>query len=335
MVKDAIRWSLYESLAGAIVLRYHSVADLPTDPADRAVRPANFAQQMEVLRSEYQPVALSSISPASGVRRLPRRAVAVTFDDGYADNLHTVLPVLEMTGVPATMFVTTGYVGAEREFWWDRLEAILLEPGRLPGRLRISEDGFTIDSDLGRDAEYGEGDFERNRQWNWRSAEDPTARHELFRQLQGMLAGLPEVRRERVLASMQDWAGVELPIRPPHRPLSREELKRLAESSLVEIGAHSVFHPDLTALSVDERRAEIKGSKQFLEDSLGSEVRSFAYPFGAAAGCAPLVEEAGFELACTTRPGVVFRRRRPFAVPRLHVGDWNADEFQRRIRTLP
>jgi peptidoglycan/xylan/chitin deacetylase (PgdA/CDA1 family) len=59
--------------------------------------------------------------------RLPANAAAVTFDDGYADNLKAAKPRLQRAGAPATVFIATGYVGERREFWWDELARIILE----------------------------------------------------------------------------------------------------------------------------------------------------------------------------------------------------------------
>ena len=63
---------------------------------------------------------------------VPSAGVVVTFDDGYADNFHNAKPLLERYEIPATVFVTTGYLQDQREFWWDELERILLQPGTLP-----------------------------------------------------------------------------------------------------------------------------------------------------------------------------------------------------------
>ena len=74
-------------------------------------------------------------------RRLPERAVAVTFDDGYADNLEIAAPILAEHGIPATLFVATGLVDADGPPWWDRLASLLLEPARLPSTLALSSGG--------------------------------------------------------------------------------------------------------------------------------------------------------------------------------------------------
>lgn len=108
---------------GALVLLYHRVADLPSDPWSLAVTPRRFAEHLEVLCAMARPVPLRTAAEG----RAPRRAVAVTFDDGYADNLYAAKPLLEFWGVPATVFVTTGGLDDGRELWWDELERVAPE----------------------------------------------------------------------------------------------------------------------------------------------------------------------------------------------------------------
>lgn len=108
---------------GTLVLLYHRVADLPSDPWSLAVTPRHFAEHLEVLCAMARPVPLREAAEG----RAPRRAVAVTFDDGYSDNLYAARPLLERRGVPATVFVTTGGLDDGRELWWDELERIAPE----------------------------------------------------------------------------------------------------------------------------------------------------------------------------------------------------------------
>jgi peptidoglycan/xylan/chitin deacetylase (PgdA/CDA1 family) len=95
------------------VLVYHRIADLDADPMGLAVRPRHWAQQLEVLRSR-------EVAPLEDVvaRRAAAGALAVTFDDGYADNL-----LLREAGIPITVFIATGHVEEGRPFWWDRVTA--------------------------------------------------------------------------------------------------------------------------------------------------------------------------------------------------------------------
>ena len=88
--------------------------------------------------------------------QVPRRAAVITFDDGYADNCTSGLPLLEEFDVSATVFLATGALGKDREFWWDELEKALLRPGRLPEVLTIEVGLHTHDV-----PPWGSGNFER------------------------------------------------------------------------------------------------------------------------------------------------------------------------------
>src|SRR5829696_3251896 len=146
------------------ILLYHRVAELRLDPWFLSVTPRNFAEHLEVLQRYAQPISLERLYQGLLEGGLPERAVAVTFDDGYADNLHDAKPLLARYEVPATVFLATGYIGHEREFWWDELDRILLQPGTLPKALRLSVDGRTHRWELGKAARYGE-ETARQRRW--------------------------------------------------------------------------------------------------------------------------------------------------------------------------
>jgi len=127
----------------------HRVAEPGVDPWSLCVTPQHFAEHLEVLQRETAPISLQKMVQAYKEGNIPARAVAVTFDDGYADNLHSAKPLLEQYNVPATVFVPSGYVGHGREFWWDELERILLQPGPLPERLTLNINGKTYQWELG------------------------------------------------------------------------------------------------------------------------------------------------------------------------------------------
>ncbi len=112
-----------------IVLLYHRVARTPYDPWELCVTPEHFAEHLEVLR-RWRRMRLDQVRTSRWRIRREEPAVAITFDDGYADNLHEAARLLERFDTPATFFISTGYVGSGREFWWDELERILGEDGR-------------------------------------------------------------------------------------------------------------------------------------------------------------------------------------------------------------
>jgi len=94
-----------------IILLYHRVFKATLDPQLLCVTPENFASHMEHLRRNYIVLSLTQLQQMLVEENLPRKAVVVTFDDGYADNLWNAKPILEMYEVPATIFITTGYIG--------------------------------------------------------------------------------------------------------------------------------------------------------------------------------------------------------------------------------
>lgn len=107
----------------SLVLMYHRVASVRPDPWSLCVSPDHFAEHLQVLQNHHR-VRLDQLSPGGWSIR-PQLSVAITFDDGYADNLRDAAPLLDRYDTPATFFVTTGYVGAGQEFWWDELERIV------------------------------------------------------------------------------------------------------------------------------------------------------------------------------------------------------------------
>jgi peptidoglycan/xylan/chitin deacetylase (PgdA/CDA1 family) len=265
---------------------------------------------------------------------LPNRSVVVTFDDGYADNLHNAKPLLERYGIPATVFITTGYVGREREFWWDELERLLLQPGPLPERLSLNINGNAYRWELGEAAYYGEKAFRSHLRWKaWEKS--PSPRHFLYSSLWELLHRVTERERQRVLGELLRWTGAEPVGRPTHRSLSPDEVLALVEGELVEAGAHTVTHSALSALQAASQREEILGSKQSLQEIIGRSVTSFAYPYGRRidydAITVDLVRQAGFACSCSNFSGAVARTTDHLQLPRFQVQDWDGDEFARRL----
>jgi peptidoglycan/xylan/chitin deacetylase (PgdA/CDA1 family) len=319
-----------------LILLYHRIAELRSDPQLLAVTPHNFAQHLEVLRDHGRPVSLPQLKPALQDRRLPRRAIAVTFDDGYADNVDCGKPLLERYEIPATVFVATSYLGTDREFWWDDLERLLLVPGRLPETLRLRIGSTIHEWHLGEASVYSEEDYQRHSDWNVELAHDPSPRHTVYRVLCRLLRRASGAERAAALDELSRVAGATATGRPTHRALSHEGLIRLTEGSVVEVGAHGSTHSVLSALPVAAQRSEIVESKARLEEIAKREVTSFAYPFGGRAdytrATVALVREAGFALSCANTGGLVRPRSDQFQLPRVLVRNWDAESFAGRLR---
>ena len=297
----------------AIVLLYHRIADTEIDPHQLCVSPRHFAEQLTVLKQGYTPLSLPQCVDAMRQGRLPRHVVVITFDDGYADNLHAAKPLLERHEFPATLFITTGQINNPREFWWDELEKVLLLSGPLPQHLELEVNGHT-------------------HHWDIDVASLPARRHELYQTVHKLLRGLPSVQRTATMDALLKWSGAALEARPPYRTLTTEELAVLVKTSLIDIGGHTVTHPLLPEQELAVQREEISGGKIALEQMIGRPVHDFSYPYGFYANpTIELVRQAGYSGACTCIERATRCESDPFQLPRFMVRDWDGDEFTKRL----
>jgi peptidoglycan/xylan/chitin deacetylase (PgdA/CDA1 family) len=330
--RKVLKHTVLQTLQSGVVLLYHRVADLEAGSRSLAVSPRNFAEHLEVLRQSYLPVRLRELRGfARGL--LPRtHPVALTFDDGYADNLRYALPLLEAAGIPATVFIVAGQIGSEEEYWWDDLERILLRTPDLPESLQLTIESRQFSWDLPR---AGHGSDRQGREPSDQPCEPRQAARDDLREL---LRPLSTPARERLLGSLRSWAKVNASGRAHNRALTEEEVVELAKCGLAEVGAHTMTHPLLSMQPIAVQKEEIEASKRTLERILNTRVRSFCYPFGDrgayTSATVRLVEEAGYECACSGFFGRVYRWTDPHQIPRFFVEDWTGDEFARQLNAV-
>ena len=318
-----------------LILLYHRVALSSPDPQLLCVTPAHFGEHLEMLRKYGDPIALRSLLPALQNGQRPLRAIGITFDDGYVDNLHDAKPLLERYDVPATVFVTSGYVGSEKEFWYDDLERLLLQPGILPETLGLKLNGSLHEWELNSAVHYDRDSYRSYAGWNISQKDNPSPRHELYRSLFQTFLPLPDKQRRKLVDDLLIEAGVETSGRPTHRVLSPEEMIQLTDGALVEVGSHTVSHPMLSTLPTAAQAEEISQSKARLEEILGRRVTSFAYPYGGRSNyteeTVAAVRQAGFDCACAAFPGIIGRATDRWQLPRFLVRDWDGQEFAHRL----
>jgi peptidoglycan/xylan/chitin deacetylase (PgdA/CDA1 family) len=310
---------------------YHRIGDDGRDPWYLRVDPGRFDEQLRLLREQYQPVTLQEMVLAAEAGEVPPGAVAITFDDGYGDFFTAATPLLARHGVPATLFVATGFVQHQRPFLWEQLEELFLGSGELPERLDIALDGtrhrWLLDPASATDTENDP---------SWKCSDPPpTARHASFLALAQVLEPMPGGARAAAIQQLESWAGRPATPPPSRRPLTLDQLEGLAENALIEIGCHTVWHPLLPAVSREVQRFEVGASKEWLEGIIGEDVMSFAYPKGAYDEVTKaLVAESGFHSASTIEQEAVTADTDPFAVPRLDVDDTPIEVFEERLDAL-
>jgi peptidoglycan/xylan/chitin deacetylase (PgdA/CDA1 family) len=295
----------------ATVLMYHRVARVGGHDSPLAVAPEHFEAQMAHLRESYNPISLLELARAMRARSIPRGSVVVTFDDGYLDNLENALPVLQRFAIPATIFVATAAARDAGGFWWDELDRMILGQGRLPEKLVIIT---------------AQGKHE------WLVAEG-VPRMPIRREVNAVLRKLSPGDREEAMMQLRRWASNALDDEHERRAMAVTELRRIQQSSLIELGAHTDSHPLLSTLSYEDQYAEIVGGRDILQEMTGRPIRCFAYPYGDYNSVSTgIVAAAGFEIACGTQPGRVTSGTLASAIPRQWIGDWDGAEFRARMQ---
>lgn len=277
------------------ILSYHRVND-EADPFFPSLSTEVFERQMAFVARAYVVLTVEELAQRMRRRALPRNALAITFDDGYRDNLTHAAPILARHGLPATVFLVTGVIGSAEPLWFDRLALAFRHT-------RAAE----WSAPWGERIPLGTG------------SERLTA---LGRAL-GRFKGLAnDERRRRVEDALRALgAGDERPLK--NLMLGWDDVHALAGLG-VTIGAHTVTHPILSRLDPEAARAEIVESASMIEAACGRPPRAFAYPNGRPADYGPtvvgLVREAGFTCAVTTTFGVNTATTPPYELRR--GGPW-------------
>ena len=313
-VKAFSRWVQARLLGGALILGYHRVAHVKRDEYEVCVTPDYFAEQMEALSQYTHPLRLAELVQCLRLGSLPPKSVAVTFDDGYADNLYEAKPVLERYDIPATVFVCTGYQG--REFWWDELDRLIMasRADLAVLRMRVGDKSFGWDQSE-RSTEAG---FD--------------VRRKLRQALYHFLLALDVEEQNQAMDAIRTWSGISSSDSSSARSMSHAELLRLAGGELIEIGAHTRFHPMLPMLSLERQKDEIVAGKEELEEILGRKVDGFSYPNGrATVEVKRIVREAGFGYACTSLQDLVRPASDLHEMTRFWQKDVDGEKFLHKL----
>ena len=309
-----------------LILMYHRVGNEAVDPWGLAVTPTHFGQHMDVLRRTREVVPLTVFVSHLQAETLPANAAVVTFDDGYVDNLTVAKPSLAKAGLPATVFLATGFLNQKDEFWWDELARLILL-GAESTHLAITVRDKTMRFDL--------DDNRSNQSRGWRAWHDGprTLRQEAYLTIWRTLRDLRLEERDTAMAQIRSALAQRLTSTGSGRPMTSAEVRSLVSDGLIAIGAHTVTHPVLTELPASDRIREITESRITCGRLCGSEVHTFAYPFGSVNPAVRAdVVKAAFTCGCSTKDGPAVSGSDIFALPRKHVFNLDGDAFERSLR---
>ena len=288
--RSGILEALDRMLGAGGIVAYHAVTPEPLLTAIHLSLPA-FRAQAEFLAARYRVIPLEEFVRRRVAGQSLRRCVALTFDDAYTGVRDLALPVLERLGLPATVFVASAYSASGKRYWWDRLGWIGLKAEASVARRLIAQ-----------------------------LAGDPAAdQHHILHAVVGQSRGRLTADFEAQLAAAEQ---VIDPV--PLAALDEPGLAELARSPLIEFGCHTVSHPALPYLPVEEQARELRECTEWLEARLPRVRRFVAYPYGLydrttveamrAAGLA-----AGFSLAGRAATS----HFHPFTCPRVGVAEAN------------
>lgn len=299
------------------ILIFHRVLPLPDPLLPDEPDIARYNQIMVWIRDWFNVLPLDEAVARLKSGTLPARAAAITFDDGYADNLLHAVPILKRHDLPATFFIATGFLNGGI-MWNDRI----IEAVRKTNRTSISAKPLGLNSlDVATSAE----------------------KLAALKRLIPAIKHLPPEKRHDMVELVVDACGAIL---PSDLMLTNAQLVELRDSGM-GIGAHTVSHPILTCLKQDAALREIGDSRDHLGSILQQPIPLFAYPngkFGTDYNVehTRMVHSLGFSAAVTTTRGVSRSDTDPFQLPRFTPWDRSrlkyglrlADNFRFRETTV-
>lgn len=289
------------------VVIFHRVLPQPDPLFPGEMHATQFEALCGQLARCFHVLTLRDAMTAMDQGRLPRRALVITFDDGYADNATIALPILRRHGLPATFFVATGFLDGGR-MWNDTV----IEAFRRTTRPSV------VLPDLG----LGELPLQT-----------PADRRAAIDRVLPVVKYMNLADRERALASLQAVLGH--PALPDDLMMTSDQVRQLHQAGM-EIGGHTVRHPILRAISDDEASREIQEGRDHLQALLGAPVESFAYPNGGPdrdfdLRHVSLVRSLGFRQAVSTAAGVVRKGADAHQLPRFSPWDASASAWVARL----
>ncbi len=311
-MRDSVMRAVYSALAPAgaharlSTLIFHRVLATPDPLLPDEPNAEEFEHRMRWLQRHFNVIPLADAAARLSSGTLPARPLAITFDDGYADNQQIAAPILSELGMPATFFIATGYLDGGRMFNDSIIAAVR---GCKRSDLDLTELGLGIHS----------------------LASIEQRRHAISALLP-QVKGLDPVRRAASAERICQLAEITP---PADLMMTSAQVAALARAGF-GIGAHTVNHPILTRLDLDAAREEIQLGRRHLERITGSPVRLFAYPNGQPGDdytthTAALVRQLGFAAAFTTAHGVARTGADVFQLPRFTPWDRGDLKFGARM----
>ena len=247
----------------ATILLYHGVTSGVYNGlqnySGKHVHKCVFEEQISTVASTCKPVSFKTlVEILKSGEDLSPKTVAVTFDDCFENVFACACPILKKYNIPATMFVTTGFVNTNRIIWADLLEIII-------GNCRHDE--FVFD------------DLENPKKYPLRTYAE---KKHAVREIKSHLKSISEEKKDKIMSNLIKDIDINLLMSETdlYKNLTWAQVKNIDWDPLFEIGSHTINHRVLSLMPADEAEKEIVGSKHVLEKELGHAIDLFSYPEG-------------------------------------------------------
>ena len=274
--------TLHKVKKNLVILMYHRVIQdnslINTVQPGMYVTVETFNKQMKYLRNNYKVISFGELIDLISKNESITNCLFITFDDGWVDNYTQAFKILKELEIPATIFLTTYYIGTNRSFWPEELIFFLSQIDHI--HLNESEIVYELCSQIttkpGTELYYDEA-VDLLKKWT------------------------PE-KRESLLSNLRE----RCPSPPPQRQMMNwDEVKEMYDSGLITFGAHTANHVILDQVPLEEAEREIAQSKNDIIEHLGVAPEYFAYPNGNfTPKIKELLKKQGFKAAVTTKKGI-------------------------------
>ncbi|WP_412535863.1 polysaccharide deacetylase family protein [Marinobacter sp. MIT932201] len=285
------------------ILMYHRITE---DPTGEGLTADQFRQQVTVIKRDFTPMTLQNLLKAHENGKVPKNAVVVTFDDGYRDFKDIAYPILTEYDVPVTLFITTGFINKDIWLWPDQIKYCLQRTDM--ESVSVGKERITI-TIRGR----------AEKAWN---------------EIADYCLEIPNEERVDLINNIYDQLKVAYPDSVPQNydSLSWNDLRELLERG-VDIGSHSVNHPILTRMPLNEVKCEVEESRKLILKELGQEPTVFCYPNGTERdfneSIKRIIDLAGYKYAITAI-GERFNLSDRFEIGRYGVGR-SFEDFEKKV----
>ena len=299
-----------------IILFAHSVVDNGAELKWTPLRPPLdvnvFRRQIEAIARYYNFVTYQhAVDIISGRAESIPNAIAITFDDGYYNNVKYALPILHDHGIKPTFFIPTAYINNQKSFWFDRFDYVIQQMNE-NFELWIGGDVFQFEA----------GDRDRLRECyaalRAKAKSIMLTDKEFAEFFSTKCEDLEEVCGKSLLdiQATDDISGI----------VSEQDIRKVFEAGTATFGSHTVDHTRISRIDADACTDELTRSKDRIENIIGESCDHFCYPNGDVDNSSrALVEQAGYVSACTTEAGANPVGQDAFLIRRIHLPD-RADE---------